>query len=107
VSKVLLIDKGANINAGELWLFDTAITPPADSAAWSISDADAAHVIDIIPISTFYSSALNSVGVGGSTRLCKAASADSAIYGCYVIRAAPTADYADGDLTFVLVSACD
>lgn len=104
-SKVLVIDNALQSIAGELWLFDSAVTPPADSAAWTISDADAAHVIDVIPVATYYASAANSVGVGGSTRLCKAASGTTSIYGCFVTRGAPA--YADGDLTFILVAAQD
>src|SRR5512140_687037 len=61
----MLIDKDVSSDSGaqscELWLFDTEPTPPANSAAWSISDADAAKCIGVIPFSTYYASALNAV----------------------------------------------
>ena len=84
----------------ELWLFDTAPTPPADSAAWSISDADSAKCIGVIPFSTYYASALNCVSNGqipNGVIPFKAAGGDQSIFGCLVTRGAPA--YADGDLT--------
>jgi hypothetical protein len=104
-SSLIVIDRAAQSVPGELWLFDAAVTPPADSAAWSISDADAAHCIAVIPASNYYASALNSVGFGGSTRLCKAAAGTTSVFGCWVTRGAPA--YADQDLTFVLLSQVD
>lgn len=100
----VVVDGAAQSIAGELWLFDATVTPPADSAAWSISDADAKKCIGVIPTGTYYASALNSVapsdpaGEGPIRFNCAAASQD--IYGCFVTRGAPT--YADGDLTFRL-----
>lgn len=83
----------------ELWLFDTPVTPPADNAAWSISDADAAHNVAIIPISTWYASALNTIGVGSPVAAARydcAVGGDN-LYGCLVTRGAPV--YANGALT--------
>lgn len=97
----VLIDYAVQNIAGELWLFDTEPTPPADSAAWTITDANAARCIGIIPFSTYYASAVNSIAVVGNVNFafqCLTASKD--LYGCFVTRGAPT--YASGDLTFRL-----
>ncbi len=47
----------------ELWLFNQTFTAPTDNAAWSISDADAANCIGVIPLSAanWYASSLNKV----------------------------------------------
>lgn len=99
-----LTDYALQSIAGELWLFDTNVTPPADSAPWSISDAHAARFICVIPFSTYYASALNCVshGVpsGGSPAAFTCLAGSTSIYGCFVTRGAPT--YASGDLTFRL-----
>lgn len=97
----ILVDYALQSVAGELWLFDTAITPPNDSAAWTLSDAHAARCIGVIPFSTYYASAANSVSpVGNLTIAFQALAASKNIYGCFVTRGAPT--YASGDLTFRL-----
>jgi hypothetical protein len=96
-----LIDYALQSVAGELWLFDTTFTPPADSAAWTLSDAHAALCIGVIPFSTYYASALNSVSVVnnlGMTFVCGAAS--KSLFGAFVTRGAPA--YASGDLTIRL-----
>jgi len=49
IRSAVLIDAVSASVAGELWIFDDLVTPPADSAAWTISDADALHCIGIIP----------------------------------------------------------
>jgi hypothetical protein len=96
-----LIDYAAQSVATELWLFDTAITPPADSAAWSISDADSAHCVAVLPFSTYYASALNAIALSANSPIpVKCAAADTALYGCLVTRGAPA--YADGDVTIKL-----
>ncbi len=50
----------------ELWFFDTiSITLPALNAAWSISDAHAAHCVGVVQAlnSNYYASALNSISI--------------------------------------------
>jgi hypothetical protein len=97
----VLIDGALQSIAGELWLFDTDITPPADSAAWTVTDAQMKSLICVIPLSTYYASAANSVCFGapeGSARF--ETGAAGIIYGCFVTRGAPA--YASGDLTFRL-----
>jgi hypothetical protein len=98
-----LIDYALQSVAMELWLFSSAVTPPADSAAWTISDADALKLVAVIPFNAgdYYASALNSVCDGaplnGSKRyICESTS----LYGCLVTRGAPT--FASGDLTVKL-----
>ena len=102
ISRAILADYALQSAAGELWLFDTAPTPPADSAAWTISDADASTCIGIIPFTTYYASALNSISIGVPSAMimfkCGVSSRD--LYGCFVTRGTPT--YASGELTFRL-----
>jgi len=101
ITSAVLIDYALQSVAGELWLFDTA---PAglghDSDAFTITDADAARCIGVIPFNTYYASALNSVSNGSMPNggLDFKALATS-IFGCYVIRGTPAAGYASGDLT--------
>ena len=101
ITGALVIDKALQSVSGELWLFDSDPTPPADSAAWSIADGDALRIVGVIPVSTYYASALNSIGQSDViTMPFKCASGSANLYGCFVTRGAPT--YADGDLMFVL-----
>ncbi len=98
VLSAVLIDYALQSISCELWLFDTAPTPPADSAAWSISDADCARCIGVIPFNTYYASALNSVSFAQGVGIgFKTISASTNLYGCLVTRGSPT--YATGDLT--------
>lgn len=101
VTSAVLVDYANQQIAGELWLFDTAPTPPADNAAWTISDAHAARCIGVIPFSTYYASALNAVSNGNMPNggLDFKAAATS-LFGGFVTRGAPT--YATGNLTFRL-----
>ena len=94
----ILIDAAVQSIAGELWLFDAAPTPPADSAAWTVSDADAKHLLGIIPFTTYFASAANSVSHGDKVGIpVTPAQGSKSIYGCLVTRGAPA--YASGDLT--------
>ena len=102
IQSAVLVDFAMQSVACELWLFDVAPTPPNDSAAWTISDADSAHLIGVLQFSSYYASAVNSVcplvncGIGF-----KAAAGDRSIFGCLVTRGAPA--YASGDVTIRLV----
>jgi hypothetical protein len=72
--------------AAELWLFDTAPTPPADSAAWTITDAEATKLVTVIPFSTFYSSAANTVSLASPDGPARFVSATGNLFGCLVAR---------------------
>lgn len=103
VTSCMLIDYALQSVAGELWLFDATITAPTDSGAWSLSDADMLKCVGVIPFSTYYASALNSVSFGVPTSspiVFKCGSALRELYGCFVTRGSPT--YASGDITFRL-----
>ncbi|RPJ29458.1 MAG: hypothetical protein EHM33_01005 [Chloroflexi bacterium] len=85
----LLENDVAEAIACELWLFDATVTPPADSAAWSISDADAKKCIGVIkfPAADWVQSALNAVcrsAVYAIPFTCGAASKN--LFGCLVTR---------------------
>ena len=99
-----VVDAAAQSAAAELWLFTASPTVPALNAAWSISDADAATCIGVIPFGPYYASALNSVSCKSVT-FPFVTGATTAIYGVAVIRAAGT--YAATDLKFVLRVAKD
>jgi hypothetical protein len=102
IVSAVLVDYALQSVACELWLFDTAITPPDDSAPWTLSDAHAARLLGVIPFSTYYASALNSVSVVNPVAMSiKALSGSRNIYGCIVTRGAPA--YASLDLTIRLM----
>lgn len=101
ITRVLLVVSIVDITALELWLFDTA---PAglglDSAAFTITDADAARCVGVIPFQTFYTSALNAVAGGYMPNgpmgfQCLPGSRD--LYGAFKTNGAPT--YAGNVLT--------
>lgn len=101
IVSAMIIDGALQSVSGELWLFDSDPTPPNDSAAWTITDANALRLVGIIPVSTYYASAANSVGQSDTQNIAfRCASGSRDLFGCFVTRGAPT--YADGDLTFVL-----
>ena len=102
ISGAILIDYALQSVACELWLFDTTVTPPADSAAWSISDADAKNCVAVIPFTTYRASALNSVAHGDELpKKFVCASGSTSLYGCLVTRGAPT--LTSGDYTVRLM----
>ena len=95
-----LIDGALQSVSTELWVFDSTITAPNDNAAWSLSDADAKKLVCVIPFSTYYASALNSVAEGvpsGGAAKFQCAADSKSLYGCLVTRGAPV--YANGDVT--------
>ena len=101
IKSATLVDYALQSVACELWLFDTNVTPPADNAAWTISDAHAATCIGVIPFSTYYASALNSVSNGAVPNGGIGFSAvATTIWGAIVTRGTPT--YASLDLTIRL-----
>lgn len=104
ILSAVLIDKALQSISGELWLFDTSVTPPNDNAAWSLSDADAARCIGIIPFGVYYASALNSVSQSQALGMAFKSSATS-LWGCFVTRGAPT--YASSDLVVRLTISQD
>jgi hypothetical protein len=74
--------------ACELWLYDTAVTPPADSAAWTLSDAHAKRAICVIPVTTWYLSGANAQANASpdSYSAYKCLAGSTSIYGCLVAR---------------------
>lgn len=98
VRKLIVIDKDLQSVAGELWLFSATVTPAAANAAHSISDADAALCIGVIPFGTYYASALNSVAV--SSPALPFTVAATTLFGIAVTRGAPT--YTAAGLTIAL-----
>ena len=101
VLSVTVLDRTTHAASLELWLFDATFTAPTDNAAWSLSDADAAKVVAVIPISG-YSSYAN----GGVHHAPVAGSAfkltGTALYYALVNRDVAKT-WASGDLTVTLV----
>jgi hypothetical protein len=89
---VTISDPAASTAAAlELWLFNATVTPPADSAAWDLSDADGLKCVGVVPIPTtaqFLSSATSVMHVGnlGLQFHCAATS----LFGALVTRGSPT-----------------
>ena len=81
IESAVLIDAALQSASCELWLFDTAVTPPADNAAWTISDGNAATCIGVIPFSTYYASALNSVSTAEGLNIAFSAAATATYAG--------------------------
>lgn len=98
ILSAVLVDGALQSVACELWLFDTTLTAPADSAAWTLTDAEAKRCIGVIPFSTYYASGANSISFAQGVGIgFKTISASTSLYGCLVTRGSPT--YASGDLT--------
>lgn len=100
-----LYDAALQSVAGELWVFTEPVTPPADSAAWSISDADNKKCAGVIPFSTYYASALNSIAPTANVGIWFKLMSGTSLFLCYVTRGAPTT--VAGSLTFGLTIAQD
>lgn len=101
-SATLIESTTQGINA-ELWLFDRPVTPAADNAAHSITDADALFLIPggVISLTSHFASALNSVSVArgvGVAFQCSAERTD--LWGILVTRGTPT--YAAGGIVLKL-----
>lgn len=99
-----VIDKAAVIGTVELWLFSTAVTPAADNAAVSFSDADLQSLITVVNLNTSFATALNKVSMMDPTYSepsiwCSAA---GIMYGTLVTRSGHTFFGAATDLTVVL-----
>lgn len=74
----------------ELWLFSSSVTIPAANAAWSVSDADAANCLGVLPSGVYYASALNAVATANPVHPFKAGAGTTSIYGALVTRGTPT-----------------
>lgn len=102
IDKIVLIDKAVQSKATEIWLFDVnTVTIPAANAAWSVSDADAAHCLGVLFIAAadYAASALNSVATEKALGFrVQCASADTNVYAALVTRSTPT--YGASDLVF-------
>lgn len=85
----LLENNVAESIAMELWLFDATVTPPADSAAWTISDADAKKCIGVLKFAAadWCLSALNGVVRTAPAAIpFTCAPTSQSLYGCLVAR---------------------
>lgn len=98
-SAVLTDSVGASVQ-GELWIFRAAVVPPADSAAWTITDAEAKTLVCVLSFGTYFASAANSVSTfEGLPKGFKCAAGSIDLFACFVTRGAP-AYAATGDVSF-------
>lgn len=95
-----ILDSAKQSAPGELWLFNDVVTPPADNAPWSISDADMLKWAGTFPFNVWYPSALNAGSIADMAVWFRCIPTSKDLYGCYVTRAAPT--YASLDITAIL-----
>jgi hypothetical protein len=106
VVKLLVADQATQSASGELWLFDTAVTPATANAAHDITDADALHCLGVITFGPYAASSSNSVSTrNGVAFPYKTAVADTALYGILVTRGTPT--YAASSLVVTLFANLD
>ena len=89
----MLLDLNSQTTAQlELWVFNAAVTPPADNAAWALSAADLASWVATIPLNNSYYACgtVGAVTAGTlvSPRAFKCAAGSKALYGCMVERVA-------------------
>jgi hypothetical protein len=85
----------------ELWLFNSPVIPPADNAAWTITDAEMEHWVGTITFSTWFASAANSGSqMDQWPMMFKCAAGSKRLYGCTVTRGAPT--YISGCLKYMM-----
>lgn len=89
LDKLVIVDKAAIGAAGELWLFADTVTPAAMNAPHSISDADAALCVGVVPFGAYFASALNSVSIAKTVDL-PFTLVGTTLYGILVTRATPT-----------------
>lgn len=98
IESAILTDYAAQNASIELWLFTANVTPPADNAAWTITDAHALTCIGVITFDIYKASAANSVSPQSNLGLAfNCAAAATTIYGCLVTRTAKT--WATGELS--------
>jgi hypothetical protein len=94
----LLTNYGATNGSLEAWIFDSAVVPPANKAAFGVSDADMAHLQAVVPFTTYYTSGSASSAWGDKTTLgMKCAAGSTSLYQCLVSRA--SASYETTDLS--------
>jgi len=91
ITGITLSDYALQNVQGELWITGSPVVEPADNAAWSISDAESATVVTVVPFALYYSSALNGIAPMGNLSLpFKCLSGIKDLYCCFVTRGAPT-----------------
>lgn len=86
----------------ELWLFSATFVAPTDNAAWTITDAEAATCVGVIPIVTskWYASALNKIYSDDTLGLVVKPAVTTIFYALVARGTTPT--WASGDLTLGL-----
>lgn len=102
IESVLLVSAADNIAAYDLIIFDSSVTLASDNAAFSISDADALKIVDIIPLSGAYDIGNNRIASSGPVGYPYVCSGGTSLYGALITRAAHTWFGATTDLQLMV-----
>lgn len=86
---IIVLDKDLQQQPLELWFFHTSPTVPNSNAAWNVSDADAANCVGVVPVTSWYPSTLNAIGMA-SPWLKMRTNASVDLYAAMVTRGTPT-----------------
>ncbi len=86
---VVITDKDKQSQPLEIWLFNASPTVPNSNAAWNVSDADAANCVGVIPVTAWYESTLNSIGMAAPNLKVKT-NASANLFAALVTRGTPT-----------------
>lgn len=98
INSAVLVDKAKVTGSVDLFLFDASVTPAADNAANSWSDADMLKCIGIVHFTDSVTSALNSVNAATNLPIVVKPGTGTTIYGHLVTRSGHTFFGAVGDL---------
>lgn len=93
LSAVQIVDKGQQMAALDLVLFDSSITAPTDNAIFAPTDAEVALCVGVVPILTtdYADFSTNSIATKANLGLTfKAGSGTSSLFGVLVSRGTPT-----------------
>lgn len=88
INSAVLTDKSVKVSTVDLFLFDASVTPAADNAANSWSDADILKLIGVIHFTDVISSALNTIIQATNLPLVIKPTTGTTIYGYMVTRTA-------------------
>ena len=86
---VIVLDKDLQSQPLELWFFNASPTVPNSNAAWNVSDADAANCVGVVPVTAWFASTLNAIGMA-SPHLKMKTNASANLFMAIVTRGTPT-----------------
>ncbi len=98
IDTITIVDKAKQDKALEIWFFNADPTPPADNAAWDITDAHALFGVGVVPLpaANYADNVSNSIVTVNTKLHVMPTGASTHIYAVLIARDTPT--YANGDL---------